>query len=281
MELERLFPDHGLQQILGRLEVVPGPVEGFVALRLHLLVVEALKVGVLEALLHSVALLRIEYQHLAQEIQSHRVGLGIKTSPALLVALRQLADVLSRKLVTDEGHVLVRRGTQDGDSSLDLVEVVVTREEGCAAKQLRENAANGPDVERVCVMTGVEDDLGRSVPPGDHVLRQRSGRLLIASSETEVADFKVTVLIQQQVARLQITMDDRRAVDVKAATQQLIHEILAMVVRQILSGVNYAMHISLHEIRNNVDVLITSRSRGFLHINKANDILMIEELLKH
>ena len=68
-------------------------------------------------------------------------------------------------------------------------------------------------------MAGVQDDFGSSVPPGDYIFRQRGRRLLVASCKAEVADFEIAVLIQQQIARLQVTMDDGRAVDVEAAAQ--------------------------------------------------------------
>ena len=51
-----------------------------------------------------------------------------------------------------------------------------------------------------------------------------------------------------------------------------------MVIRQILSRVNYAMHISLHKIRNNVNVFITRRGWRLLYVHETNDVLMVKEL---
>ena len=65
VELERFFPYHVLEAFFGWLEVVPGPVEGLVALGLSFFVVESLEVWVLQTLFYSVALFWIKYQHLA------------------------------------------------------------------------------------------------------------------------------------------------------------------------------------------------------------------------
>lgn len=78
MELQRLIPHHRLQQILRWLEVVPRPVEGLFCLGLSLLVVKSLEVGVLQALLHGVAFLRVENEHLGKQIQSNRVRLRVQ-----------------------------------------------------------------------------------------------------------------------------------------------------------------------------------------------------------
>jgi len=88
VELEGLFPHHGLEELLGRLEVVPGPVEGILALGLSLLVVQAFEVGVLETLFDGVPFLWVEYQHFTQQVERHGVGLGVQARPTLLVALQ-------------------------------------------------------------------------------------------------------------------------------------------------------------------------------------------------
>jgi hypothetical protein len=50
-----------------------------------------------------------------------------------------------------------------------------------------------------------------------------------------------------------------------------------MIIGEVLAGINNPMHISFHEIRNDVNIFITSRSRRFLDIYKTNYIFMVEE----
>lgn len=66
--------------------------------------------------------------------------------------------------------------------------------------------------------------------------------------------------------------------DVESSSQQLVHEILAVVVGQVLSRVDDSVHIGLHQVSDDVDVLIPSRSWGLLHVNQFNDVLVIKEL---
>ena len=116
---------------------------------------QALEVRVLQALFYGVALLRVEHKHFTQKVQGHWVGLRVQRRPGLLVALRQLSDVLSCEVVPDEGHVLTRRGTEYSYGSLDLIEVVVSGEEGRTAQKLSENASNGPNIKSIRIVRSV------------------------------------------------------------------------------------------------------------------------------
>jgi hypothetical protein len=142
---------------------------------------KALEVRVLQALLHSVALFRVEYQHLSKQIERHRIGFRVETRPALLIALYLFADVLASKVVANETHVLVRRSAQHCNSPFDLVEVVISREKGCPAKQLSENAANRPYIQCVRVMRSIENDFRSSVPTSNHVFCEGCSCFFIAS----------------------------------------------------------------------------------------------------
>lgn len=83
MEIETLLVDHVLEELLGGLEIVPGPVEHLLADDLLLLVVQSVEVGVSKALLNCVALVWIEGQHLGQEICSSGLDVGEELLPGL------------------------------------------------------------------------------------------------------------------------------------------------------------------------------------------------------
>ena len=51
-----------------------------------------------------------------------------------------------------------------------------------------------------------------------------------------------------------------------------------MVVRQVLPRVNDSMHISLHKIGDDIDILKADLRRRLLHINQPNNVFMIKEL---
>ena len=66
--------------------------------------------------------------------------------------------------------------------------------------QLGENAARAPHVNRRVVLLLAQQNLGRSVPAGDHVLREQRV-LRLASSRAEIANAHVAVLAHKSAAR--------------------------------------------------------------------------------
>lgn len=73
-------------------------------------------------------------------------------------------------------------------------------------------------------------------------------------------------------------MNNIRRVDVQAASEQLVHEILAVIVSEVLSWIYDPMHIGLHEVSNDVDVLIAGLRGWLLHVDEADNIFVVEEL---
>ena len=71
-----------------------------------------------------------------------------------------------------------------------------------------EDAADGPHVDLGVVVLLQENELGRAVPARDDVFSHHIGVLLHATRETEVADGEVAVAVDQDVGRLQVTMQN-------------------------------------------------------------------------
>ena len=97
MKVKRFLPNHGLQELLRRFEVVPRPVELSRALVVREFDIdeELLEVRMLKAVLHGVPLLRIKYQHLLEKTVRVGVRLWEYLFHRLLVSLWELPDVLS------------------------------------------------------------------------------------------------------------------------------------------------------------------------------------------
>ena len=56
-----------------------------------------------------------------------------------------------------------------------------------------------------------------------------------------------------------------------------MHEVLQVFISQLLSRIDYPVHISFHQLCYNVDVLVAGRCRWLKHINQINDVLLVEE----
>ena len=127
-------------------------------------------------------------------------------------------------------------------------------------------------------MASVEDDLGGTIPTRDDILGQSCCSLLVTACETEIANLERAILVEEQVRWLQVSVDDVGRVHVVASCEDLEHEVLQVIVCQVLPRVDNSMHISLHQLRDNVDVFIARGCRWFGNIQDFDDVLMIEEL---
>jgi hypothetical protein len=141
--------------------------------------------------------------------------------------------------------------------------ILSTLEDGFAAQKLRENAANGPDVDsgslrchvmlkdpsakmmkEAHVVGETEHDFRRSVPSGRHVFRHEalvagglggSASRGVPSGEPKITDLELAVRIDQEISRLEIPMEDVGRMDIFQAAESLIKERLEVRVRERLS----------------------------------------------
>ena len=129
-------------------------------------------------------------------------------------------------------------------------------------------------------MTGIQDDFRSSVPSSHDVFGECGSGLLVATGETEITDLERTVFVEEQVGGFQVSMDDISCMHVVATSQNLEHEVLHMVVCQVLSRVNDSVHVSLHQLSDNVDILVARYRGWFAHFKYFDDVLVVEEFEK-
>lgn len=110
---------------------------------------------------------------------------------------------------------IIRRGSQKLGDDGELVDVVLAREQRLALQHLCEDTTGAPDIHLHVVLLPCEHDLGSPVVSR----RDVSGHLgILDAREAEVADLEVAVLIDQDVAGLEIAMDDACGVNIFQAT---------------------------------------------------------------
>ena len=142
----------------------------------------------LQSVLGADAAVRIVNQHLLEEVDT----LGTQ-------AWHVLRDVIS-----DAGGEIVAVALELGDASplvccwrahnledfQQLILFVLAGEEGLLRNELGENAPNGPHVDAGVVVLGAHEDVWRSVPEGDDLMR-------------EVLDWNAECSRQAKVSKLQ------------------------------------------------------------------------------
>lgn len=131
---QALVVDHVLEEVLGGLEVVPAPVEGLLADHFLLLVVEAVEVGMGQALFDCVALVGVEGQHFGEEVGCGGFDVGEEFLPGLLGPFREGFDVFDGIVVADVLHVFSCRGSKHGNDALHLVQEVLTWKQRLSAE---------------------------------------------------------------------------------------------------------------------------------------------------
>ena len=120
--------------------------------------------------------------------------------------------------------------------------LVLPREQRLPQEHFSEDTACRPDIYRSGVLFPTGHDFGRAVPSRRDVVRQDGvgghghhvvvRRVQLGPSQAEIAYLQIAVLVQQQVARLEVAMQDAGAVDVLEPAQQLVQEVLVVLVRQ-------------------------------------------------
>mmetsp|Transcript_26675 Transcript_26675/g.67850 ORF Transcript_26675/g.67850 Transcript_26675/m.67850 type:complete len:234 (-) Transcript_26675:372-1073(-) len=178
-------------------------------------------------------LLGIELQKPREKVEQLRVCLWIDFGEALggggrrggcMLLGAQVSNVRHRLLIVDPVELLGRRHAQRFDDEPQLVQRVFAWEERLRAEQLGEDAADGPHVDLGVVHAVLHEQLGSAVPPRHHVLRQEveAVRWVHTARQTEVGDLQITVLVHEQIGRLEVTVENVARVDVFEAAEQLV-----------------------------------------------------------
>jgi len=197
-----------------------------------------LKVGMVQGLLTSNSLRRIEVEHPGQEIDRERVGMGYKGGERNSRFDWERTDVLLGTRGTNTAKSILRWSSEVVQDLVELINVVPALENWFSEKQLGEDTSNGPNVNGGRVVGETQHDLGGSVPPGGNVfghetlirttLGAGTSTRSIPSRKAKVADFELTVRINQEVTRLEVTMNNVSGVNVLETAKGLINKRLEM-----------------------------------------------------
>eukprot|EP00960_Hanusia_phi_P073589 768045-Hanusia_phi.AAC.2 len=73
-------------------------------------------------------------------------------------------------------------------------------------EQLREDAADRPDIRGGAILLRLQQHLRRTVPQGDDLLRERDGRVVVGARQTKIRDLERPFLSDQKVCALDVAM---------------------------------------------------------------------------
>lgn len=99
---------------------------------------------------------------------------------------------------------LVRWCSQQFCYDGELIDMIFARKQGFPLEHLGKYASCAPDVDLYVVLLPCEHNLRRAVVSSRHVSRHLG---VLDSSQTKIANFQVTVLIDQNIAWLQVPVN--------------------------------------------------------------------------
>lgn len=135
----------------------------------------------------------------------------ISESRNLSASLKRTRTAFSYVLTGNGVDNIVWWGSQQLGDNRELVDMVLSGEQRLSLQHLCEDTSCTPDINLNIVFLPCEHDLWRSVVSR----RDISGHLgVLDPGQTEVADLKVAVLVDEDVAGLEIAVDDTCRVDI-------------------------------------------------------------------
>ena len=106
---------------------------------------------------------------------------------------------------------IIRRCSKELSYDRELINVILSREQWLALQHLCEDASCTPDINLHVVLLPCEHNLRRSVVSRGDI----SGHLgILDTRESEIANLQVAVLVYENVAGLEISVDDSCRVDI-------------------------------------------------------------------
>lgn len=114
-------------------------------------------------------------------------------------------------LAADGLDDVVGRGSEELGDDGELVDVVLSGEQWLALEHLGEDASRAPDINLDVVLLPGEHDLGGTVVSRRNISSHLG---VLDPGQTEITDLEVAVLVDQDVARLEVPVNDTRRVDV-------------------------------------------------------------------
>lgn len=141
-----------------------------------------------------------------------------------------------------------RRSHQPEDL-LELVFVGGAGEEWAARVHLRHDAPRGPDVDAGVVGATAEQDIGGTVPKGDHLVGKGVDWNTKGTREPEISELKLALVVDEQILRFQVAVQYSVFMAEGDPLQKLVHERLDGDVVQLTAtaaGIHVFLQILVH-----------------------------------
>jgi len=271
--VENLGVHHDLPCVYGQIGVIETPVELLIGHGLIGGVVVRSEVVISQGVGRGDTLLGVENQHPLEKLDGSRISVLELVLQRLSLALWQRLDKSQSVLAGNRVNDVIRRGAEQLRNYRELVDVILSREERLALEHLSKDAASTPNVNLNVVLLPREHNLRCAVISR----RDIAGHLgVLYAGKAEITDLEITVLVDEDVAGLEVAMDDSGRVYVFQTTHNLVEEVLDELLLERPRS-EQSVQVGAEKLSDEVDVL-EGRNED---VAERNDILVskvLEEL---
>ena len=185
----------------------------------------------------------------------------------------------------DVFDVLAGRRAGPPEHPFELVDGGSARKHGFAQKHLADETPQRPYVNFLAVIFAAQQQFGRPIPPRGDIIGHNNqllvGGLLLEPHESEVAKFGLAVLINEDVGRLEVPVDEVGVVEVEDGFGNLVDDELLVPFLQLgrLAVLpDQLVQVDVHVLEHQVDVFVVA---GWDHALQADDVRVLQLPQEH
>lgn len=225
-----------------------------------------------QCLISTDAHLRPELQHAAQEVQSHLINLR-QDHTQVLRGIDVKIGFVFREL-GDARPGALRGCAHQPKDFLELVFVGGAGEEWTACVHFRHDTTSGPDVDASVVGAAAKQDVWGTVPKGDDLVGEGIDRDAERTGEAEIGKFELAFVVDEEVLRFQVAVQNAVFVAECNALKELVHEGFDSDVIELTAaaaGIHVFLQIFVHVFEDQHEFVL-----GVDDIVEGDDVFMLQ-----
>ena len=168
------------------------------------------------------------------------------------------------------------RRAHQAEDLLQLVLVGGAGEERPPGVHLRHDAAGGPDVDAGVVGAAAEEHVRSAIPQRHDLVGEGVDWDAEGAGETEVGQFELAFVVDEEVLRLEVAVQDPVFVAEGDASEELVHEGLdggGVECSSVAAGVHIFLQVLVHVLEDEHELVL-----GVDDIVQRDDVLVLELL---
>lgn len=196
-------------------------------------------------------------EHSAQQLKADRINLWKNVAQVLSCVDREVGLVLGK--LGDTRPRTLRRSAHETENLLQLVFIGGSREQGTTGIHLSHDATSRPNVDRGVVSARAQQDVRGTVPECDDLVTESVDGNAESACKTKVSELELTLVVDQQVLRLEIAMEDSVIMAEGDTAEQLVHEGLdgdGIEHAALTPGIHVFLQILVHEFKDQHELVL-------------------------